>query len=348
MKRAIILVIACISLAGCEYTSDSSQYTDGVSTNSYSSGGAYESSINKSVEGFDANGYSGSESADIESQSIENYSKSEDTSDIKNTKASNNTLKMTEDKIIYTANVDIEHTDSNEAIPKIKEKLAQNKGIIQTERMNDGRSYQEYSDNGTGYVDYSLSVRVPSENFNSFISELKSIGHVIRLDTSADNINQQYYDTKAQIDSYKNQLNTLQKMYDKANSLDELLKVESRITEVNTQMSRLNTQLLRMDTDVAYSTINIHLQEVEVFSESEKDKNTKAFSTELKEAFKESYTDIKENVQGFILFIASNIIQIVVITGVIILAILRLKKIYSTTLNTDKQNKQDKQDKQDK
>lgn len=107
-----------------------------------------------------------------------------------------------------------------------------------------------------------LRVRVPSQNYQSFIGELDGVGKMVSKSTSIENISQEYYDTAVEIEALELQEQNLLAMMERCETIEDMIVVQDRLTEVQYQLNRLKTEQRYMDVDVAYSYVNIRIEEV--------------------------------------------------------------------------------------
>ena len=74
-------------------------------------------------------------------------------------------------------------------------------------------------------------------------------------------------------------------MMDKAETIEDMIAVEARLTEVQTQLNQARTQLSYMDSQVSYSTIYLYIDEVADYSSHEE----QSFGEEILEAIGDSW-----------------------------------------------------------
>ena len=88
------------------------------------------------------------------------------------------------------------------------------------------------------------------------------------------NITRVYNDQTVYIESLEKQEARLLQMMEQAQTIEEMITVEERLTEVQTELNQARSRLAGMDTDVAYSTINISLTEVVKYTDNPVKKKT--------------------------------------------------------------------------
>lgn len=250
-----------------------------------------------------------------------------------------------EEKLVYNCDLSIQTLNYNDTISNIKEKINQYNGIIESEREYDSDYDWYYEDyyKSSGSLSNDLTVRIPSENYHEFLLSLEGDGKIISKESSVENISREYYDVQTVIDSLKIQESRLMDMMNSANTIDDMIAVEKRLTEVQTQLNQYKTQLSLMDNDVNYSTVNINVQEVVEYSKTPAKTNT--FFNRLKNTIVDTW-HFFWNMLEWLLFLAIRLIpiSIIVIPVVILIKSISKKKKENKNSNETLNNKKDEGD----
>lgn len=227
-------------------------------------------------------------------------------------------MTLLEEKLVYHCNLSVETLDYAGTIQSIKEAITQYGGVIQSENETDssyGWYYADYSKTQGTMRNY-IEVRVPSANYDSFVSALDGVGKITSKSTSIDNISQQYYDTTTQIDALKIQEKNLLEMLEQCDTIEDMLTVQERLTTVQYELNRLQTNKRYMDVDVAYSYVNISIEEVMEYHYDEEPVKTNTFVDRLENT-------IKSTARGFLSFLEAMLFLLIrLIPYLIIFAII--------------------------
>ena len=89
--------------------------------------------------------------------------------------------------------------------------------------------------------------------------DLSSHGVVTNQSTSAQNITSQYTDATLLKDSLTVQHENLISMLKKAETLEDILAVEDRLSQVRYQLDSIKSQLTNWDRSIDYSTVTIDI-----------------------------------------------------------------------------------------
>lgn len=169
------------------------------------------------------------------------------------------------EKIIYTAYAEIETTSFDESINTVAALLSQYNAFIESSSVT-GSNLQDSYYGYSSYRTASYTLRVPRENFAAVTSALSSVGNVTYLSNDATNITSQYTDTESRLTAYKTEEARLLEILSKAETVEDMITVESRLSEIRYEMEYLTSQLKNWDNQVSYSTVSLYIHEVEILT----------------------------------------------------------------------------------
>ena len=173
---------------------------------------------------------------------------------------SNITISMTE-KIIYSFYADIETTEFDDTLTTVTELMNQFGAFIESSYIG-GNSY--YSNTTYRYAEY--TIRVPVESFASLTGSLDVLGNIVSQNTNAENITTQFTDTQARLDTYQTEEDRLLEMLEKAETVEDMITIESRLSNVRYEIESLTSLLRNWQSQIDYSTVTLHIDEVEELS----------------------------------------------------------------------------------
>ncbi|MGI6020944.1 MAG: DUF4349 domain-containing protein [Lachnospiraceae bacterium] len=205
-------------------------------------------------------------------------------------------------KIIYTGNITLETLKYDDTVKSVKAKIKQYGGIINTETETDNDWDWYYAGNKKEATrNYYVVVMIPSERFQEFMSGLSEDGKIRDRTINAENITKSYNDKSAYIESLQKELDRLLEMMDKAENMEDMITIESRIAEVQYLLNTQNSELSDMDMKVRYSTLYLNINEVSEYSAIETPSTT--FGERVSRAFGDSWKGFVSFCQGFVIFI---------------------------------------------
>jgi len=283
-----LLLTSALVLGGCGASGGSSaNYSKGdyapaeAASESYDGGyyveEPYENGFDEELAEAEANAYG-------ENEKTARGDKGDQGEDVKAAKS--------EEKLVYTCSISMETLTYTETEAKIRESIQKYKGTISSESASDGNYRWYYEDGGSGTRSLYLTIRIPTKDYRNFLKDLEGAGGNIRSTSmNVENITRTYNDQSIRIQALETQEQRLLEMMDKAETIKEMITVEDRLTEVQTELNQARTTLSVMDHDVAYSTINLNLQEVVRYSEN---KITQTFGERIVSAFSNSFADFRD------------------------------------------------------
>ena len=217
-------------------------------------------------------------------------------------------------KLIRTYDYSFETVDFDKSINYINEQVAKNQGYIE-ESSTYGKS------NRSAY----MKIRIPEKKAEAFLKDAGQIGEVIQKSESTEDITLNYYDAKSRLDSLKTQHARLLELLEKAESLEDVVALESHLSEVEYQIDSYASKLKVYDNLVDYVTITINLEEVTQIQVVEED----GFLQKIGKGFWRNTEDVLDGILSFIIFMITAIpyfIVLGIIAGVVCAVVRTFKK----------------------
>lgn len=164
-------------------------------------------------------------------------------------------------KWVITMNIDTETEDLDGALDSLNRQIAALGGYIQEQNIRNGSSYSNLR-----YRNASMTVRVPAEQLDSFTASLTDFSNVVSSSRSAEDITLSYVDTETRITALETERDRLLELMEQAETMSDLLEIESRLTDVNYELERYGSRLRTMDNQVSYATIYLSVKEVKEYT----------------------------------------------------------------------------------
>ncbi len=315
MRRKLLIILLCLIfvLSGCSSKSQSMNPSD--------NGGDYPSEIIADDEGksYGSADYAG----DLSEAEKENNEPSASTEE--GDKTETEAGDTDNQKLVYTCDMTIETLEYEETMKSIKNSISKYSGITEKETQTDNDTYWYYEGRKkSGTMRSYLTIRIPAANYNAFLEELNGSGKIISKDMSVDNITKHYTEIQTTIKSLQIQEKRLLDMMEKAKTVEDMITVESRLTEVQDQLAQYKNTLASMDTDVKYSTINLTINEVVQYQEKQE-----TFAQRLNSTLKRSgelFLDFLENALFTIILLGPILLVVLLAVGIIVMIIRKIRK----------------------
>lgn len=278
MKRKItaiiVMAMAVVSLASCTGGSTSDyqsavesgveSYTDTYSVAESNSMGLASDSVSN------AKSISGSDSAGKKNESTANETQGTKTSSGNEAETTSTDTKLSNEKIVYRANITLETAEFKESEDKINE-LIKAYGIVVDEK-----NYDTYN-NAKRVV---LYLRVPSNNFQTVVNSMGDIGRVKSSYINSENITQKYIDVESRLSAKKKRVERINDFISKTTDYDELRSLYNDLEQAEYELENLQSQLQNMNIDLAYSYVDITMTDTHRYTDTGEELGTDSWFTQ--------------------------------------------------------------------
>lgn len=159
---------------------------------------------------------------------------------------------MVNRKLIRTGNMSVEVKSTEAAMRQIQQISAKAGGFVgdmSLTRHEDGSHWGN------------VSIRVPADQFDALLQGLQELGRVRDVSTSAQDVTDQYVDLEARIRNRKREEEALLELMKRRGSLEDIIRIETRLSEVRETIERFEGQLRLLKDQVALSTLSVSLFE---------------------------------------------------------------------------------------
>lgn len=231
-------------------------------------------------------------------------------------------------KLIYTCDLTVQTTEFDQTVNVIHDLIDKFGGFIASEIRND-------SDTGwyrSGYVKTNaslseeLTIRIPAEHYHEFLDALDGNGKILSKNMYVENISRQYSETETTIKSLETQEERLLVMMEQCETVEDMITVEARLSEVQNELKIYRNRLSGMDTDVAYSTINMRINEVLEYTPDKEPIRVLTFGDRLGNTLKETGRGFLRFLEGLLFFIINVLPYLLILAAIVLLIIWLVKR----------------------
>ena len=229
------------------------------------------------------------------------------------------------DKIIYQSDVTVETTVFDETIGKISGLVDSYGGWIESSSVSGSNYYQKAR--GTASTrNASYTLRIPSDRFTEIMDSFSELGNIPFSHIYTENVSTQYYDAQARLKAYTTQETRLLEMMELAESVEDVIIIEDRLTELRYQIESIQSNLNNWDRRVSYSTIYLTVQEVKEYTPEEKVNPT--YGEELRKALKDGLKNAGEFLKNLLVFLVEILPVLVILVPIVWLVIWLIRKLF--------------------
>lgn len=168
-------------------------------------------------------------------------------------------------KLVRKIWMDAETEDLDALLGQIDQRIGELSGYVEEREVNHGSAYS----GSRRYRNASLTIRIPAEHLDSFVDKVSESSNITSTNETTENITLSYVATQSRITALETEQARLLELLAKAENMDNLLKIESRLTDVRTELEEVTSQLRLYDNMVDYGTVYLSLTEVVEFTETE-------------------------------------------------------------------------------
>lgn len=235
-------------------------------------------------------------------------------------------------KLIRTFDMMIETKEFDTVLSGVQDKVQELGGYMENSSLDSGSAY--YSNyNRSAY----MTARIPSDQVNGFLKNVKETANVTNISESTEDITLRYVDTESRKNALETERDRLLELLEKAGTVEEIITIESRLSDVRYQLESYASQLRTLDNQVDYSTVTIQIHEVE----RETQPTEKTFREEVSGRFGDSLYGIGQGIREFAVWILGSspylLLWAVIIAAVVfVLKTVRKKKNLKRMLQTTK------------
>lgn len=276
------------------------------------------------IVGTTACGSSGYDSAPTESKSSVMYDGGdglyEESYDDYSTETGEATTSVTDNrKLIKTVDLYAETYEFQNLVATVENKVATLGGYIESASI-----HTRYDDLQYGY----FVIRIPVDKLDQFVEEVSGISNITDKDISQDDVTLSYVDLESHKAALEAEETSLLALLENAASIDDIIALQSRLTEVRYQLESMESQLRTMDNLIDYATINLNVDEVETYTPVEEPSMGERIST----GFMDSLESVGNGFKNFFIFIVVNSPHLVVWGVIIAVLVIIIRLIVKSSM----------------
>lgn len=233
------------------------------------------------------------------------------------------TQQQMESKIIKSGRLNIETLDFDKFVEELNQLVKGYNGYIEF-----NETFVRYKTEDKEFKNANIKLRVPQETFYDVVNFIDSQAEVYNRNINETDVTKEYYDTQNVLDNLQIQENRLRELYNKAETITDILALENEIRRIRTEIDAYSINLSDIDDRVSMATIELSINEVE--GKNINMLNSKGLWGKSKEGFVRTVNNILDLIESIIVWFISYlpIIISLLIIGFIVYKVVK-KKIRS-------------------
>ena len=220
-------------------------------------------------------------------------------------------------KLIYRADMYVQTTDFQQTYQAVVNLVNESGGYFESSSVSNGGYYSD----GT-YMSGYYTVRIPAENYGSFINAVGSSCHVTNLNESVEDVGLEYFEVESRLETLRIKQDRLQELLAQAENMTDIIDLENALSDCEYQIDMYKSNLNRYDSLIGYSTVSINIEKVNVFTPAVQEELT--LGQRVERAFDAGVKDFKRGFENFVVWGSRNILDILLVL-VIILVIFAIR-----------------------
>lgn len=242
-----MLTIFLMVLTGCTVTPPDSDIEDTIEN-----GGAYKQEVSSSVKKIkdEAKAPKESESSNEETKQDESYEKDD-------------TL-----KILSTHKFKAESVSFNEDLNSIINFTHEVGGYVSSNTIHNEKA------EGRHLMKSEITLRIPKDKVNELIDKIDETVVIVAETLTSVDVTDKYYDIESRIKNLESREERLRELYNNSNNVEEIIKIDDKLFEVTEEKEKMIQEQMKMKDKIAFSRIDLELNEVSKFSIKEKEELT--------------------------------------------------------------------------
>lgn len=220
-------------------------------------------------------------------------------------------------KLIYTYNYSVETKKFDSFMESIVSKTAQLGGYVESSETTGSSSDES---NRSAYV----TLRIPANQMSALISMLDSESNVTYRRTNTEDVTLQYVDMKSHVEALRTEQKTLLRLIDKAENIEDVITLQSQLTEVRYEIESYESKLRIYDNMVDYSTMYLDISEVDRTTTVASAKT--GFFDELQSKFSDNLYAVGQGLRTFIIWLISSLPVLILLAAIVLIFIILYRK----------------------
>lgn len=221
-------------------------------------------------------------------------------------------------KLIKTVDMSVETKEFDTLMETLEVRVQELGGYIENLDTYNGSVYSGYHSSRNA----SMTLRIPQDRLEEFLKTISDICNVIRRSDSVEDVTLTYVDLESHRDALKTEQSRLLELLEQAESMEDILVIEERLTNIRYQLESMESSLRTIDNQVNFSTVYLSVSEVKELTPVEE----KTTGQRITEGFVESLKDVGNGAVEVFVWVVVNLPHLVVWAAVIALIVFLIRK----------------------
>ena len=218
-------------------------------------------------------------------------------------------------KLIKNVTLDVESQKFDALMVNLDKEIKNLGGYVESENVYNGEMYSDNKRNAT------ITARIPAASLDTFINKVGESAKITNRSESVEDVTLTYVDMESHKKMLLEEQKRLLELLNTAENVEDIITIESRLSEVRYQIESMESQLRTYDNQVDYSTVAINISEVVELTPDLEESVSDRISTGFRRNTLNVISGIREFFINLIIFI-----PYILIWGIVIIAIIFIIK----------------------
>lgn len=217
------------------------------------------------------------------------------------------------EKIIRTYDLQVQTKAYDETWNTVQQKVTELGGYVESSESS-GQEGDRWC---------SLTLRIPADQAETFLTALGEAGTIVYQSSATENVTLTYTDVQSHIDALKTEQETLMRLMEEADQLEDVLSIQSYLTDVRYELDSYESQMRVLENRVSYSTITVNIDEVERVTPQEE----KGFFAESWTKLQDTMYELGQTIRTFGIWFIGSLPVLILLGAAIAVVVVVIRKI---------------------
>lgn len=223
----------------------------------------------------------------------------------------------TNQKLIRKVYINGETEDMDSLLGQVEQRISELNGYVESRQIYNGSTRYTRSRNAE------LTIRIPAESLDGFVNQISEASNITSLRETTDDVTLSYVATESRIAALQTEETRLLELMAMAETMEDLLTIEARLTDVRSELEQVKSQLRVYDNQVSYGTVYLSICEVREYTEVEEE--PESFFGRIGKGFLESVKNVWNGFLELVVFICTKLPYLLILGAILTGAILVIR-----------------------
>ncbi len=162
-------------------------------------------------------------------------------------------------KLIRNVSMSIETKAFDDLLIHLEQRTKELGGYVESSYSYNGSVYSGQGRKRSA----SMRIRIPADKLDEYLNDVNSVANVTSRNENVSDVTLTYVDMESHRNALRAEEEQLMAMMEKAETIEDLITIESRLSDIRYQLESMESQLRTYDNLVDYSTLSLDITEVE-------------------------------------------------------------------------------------